>query len=60
MKTTAVFMSVPEGYVGSVEELSGGNTQGATLDEARENLVEAVQMELGANRELAEWSSIRQ
>ena len=42
MKLTAIFMSVPEGYVAFIEELPGTNTQGATLDEARENLREAV------------------
>ena len=56
MKLTAVFMPVPEGYVAFVEELPGANTQGSTLDEARENLKEAVQMVLDANRELAEKS----
>ena len=50
---TAVFKKVPEGYIAFVEELPGANTQGATLDEARENLREAVQMVLDANRELA-------
>ena len=50
---TAVFRKVPEGYVGYVEELPGANTQGADLDEARENLEEAVAMVLEANRELA-------
>lgn len=32
---TAVYRKVPEGYVASVEELPGANTQGATLEEAR-------------------------
>ncbi len=54
MELTAVYMQVPEGYVAFVEELPGANTQGATLDEARENLKEAVQLVLEANRELAE------
>jgi predicted RNase H-like HicB family nuclease len=49
-------MEVPEGYVAFVEELPGANTQGATLEEARENLQEAVQLVLEANRELAERS----
>lgn len=49
---TAVFKKVPEGYVGFVEELPGANTQGATLEEARENLREAVQLVLEANRAL--------
>lgn len=37
-----------------VEELPGANTQGATLEEARENLREAVELTLEANRALAE------
>ena len=53
---TAVFQKVPEGYIGYVEELPGANTQGETLEEARENLREAVQLVLEANRELAEES----
>ncbi len=56
MKLTAVFRKFPEGYAAFVEELPGANTQGATLEEARANLVEAVQMVLEANRELAEES----
>lgn len=51
-------MAVPEGYIGFVEELPGANTQGDTLDEARENLKEAVYMVLEANRELAERSIV--
>lgn len=41
-------------YVGYVEELPGVNTQGRTLQEARENLREATQLIIEANRELAE------
>ena len=33
---TAVFRKFPEGYAAFVEELPGANTQGATLEEARE------------------------
>ena len=54
VKFTAVFEQVPEGYIGYVEELPGANTQGTTLDEARENLTEAVELVLDANRVLAE------
>ncbi|MFN0078990.1 MAG: type II toxin-antitoxin system HicB family antitoxin [Prosthecobacter sp.] len=54
MKLTAFFKQVPEGYIAWVEELPGANTQGATLDEARANLPEAVEMVLEANRLLAE------
>ena len=56
MELTAVYMQVAEGYIAFVEELPGANTQGDTLDEARENLKEAVQMVIEANRELAERS----
>jgi len=51
---TAVYIEVPEGYIAFVEELPGANTQGATLQEAKDNLKEAVAMLLEANRELAE------
>jgi predicted RNase H-like HicB family nuclease len=51
---TAVYRKVPEGYIGFVEELPGANTQGATLEEARENLKEALELVLEANRALAE------
>ena len=54
LQLTAVFRKVPEGYVAFVEELPGANTQGATLDEARVNLREAVVLVLAANRSLAE------
>lgn len=56
MKLTAIFQKVPEGYIGFVEELPGANTQGATLDEARDNLNEAVELVLEANRTLSEES----
>ena len=49
-----MFRKVPEGYVAFVEELPGANTQGATLDEARANLREAVELALEANRAVAE------
>ncbi len=51
---TSVFRKVPEGYIGYVEELPGANTQGDTLEEARENLKEAIALVLEANRNLAE------
>jgi len=54
MAFTAVFLEVPKGYVGFVEELPGANTQGATLDEARRNLKESIRLVLEANRKFAE------
>ena len=60
MEFTAVYIAVPEGYIAFVEELPGANTQGDTLEEARENLREAVTLVLDANRELAERSLLGQ
>ena len=54
LRLTKVFQKVPEGYIGFVEELPGANTQGETLEEARVNLEEAIEMVLEANRVLAE------
>jgi predicted RNase H-like HicB family nuclease len=51
---TAVYQAADEGgYIAFVEELPGANTQGETLEAARENLREAVELILDANRELA-------
>ncbi|MCL4530854.1 MAG: type II toxin-antitoxin system HicB family antitoxin [Chloroflexi bacterium] len=52
MKLTAIFEKVGDWWLGYVEELPGANTQGRTMDEARENLREAVQLIIEANREL--------
>lgn len=54
IQLTAVFRKVPEGYIGFVEELPGANTQGATLEEVRANLKEAVALVLESNRALAQ------
>ncbi len=54
---TAVFEQDGAWWVGYVEELPGANTQGATLEEARENLKEAVELIIAANRELAQRES---
>lgn len=53
LQFTAVFRTVPEGYTAFVEELPGANSQGATLEEARANLREAVALVLDANRALS-------
>jgi len=50
---TAVFEQDGDWWIGYVEELPGANTQGHTIEEARENLIEAVQLIIEANRELA-------
>ena len=49
---TAVYEEAEEGgYIAYVAELPGANTQGDTLEEARENLSEAIQLILEANRQ---------
>jgi predicted RNase H-like HicB family nuclease len=52
-KFTAIFEQEGDWWIGYVEELPGANTQGRTLEEARENLKEAVQLIIEANREIA-------
>ncbi len=57
MNLTAVFEQDGDWWIGYVEELPGANTQGRTLEEARENLKEAVALVIEANRELARRES---
>ena len=51
---TAVFQKDGKWWIGYIEELPGANTQGRTLEEARENLKEAATLIIEANRELSE------
>ena len=54
LELTARFRESPEGgYVASVMELPGAISQGDTLDEARENLRDAVMLMIETSRELA-------
>jgi predicted RNase H-like HicB family nuclease len=48
---TAVLEKVNDWYIGYIEELPGANTQGKTLEEARENLREAAELILKSNKE---------
>ena len=50
---TAVYKKQGKWYLGWVEEISGVNTQGKTLEEAKENLQEALILVLEANRMLS-------
>lgn len=54
LELTAVYRKVREGYIGFVSELPGANTQAATLEEAKANLAEAVELVLEANRAISE------
>lgn len=58
-KYTAVFEQKADCWIGWIEELPGANTQGSTLEEARDNLKEAVRLVLDANRQLAVDPSAR-
>jgi predicted RNase H-like HicB family nuclease len=55
VKLTAIYEEAEEGgYIGYVAELPGTNTQGETIVEVRENLMEAAQMILEVRREEVE------
>ena len=53
---TAVFEEVPAseggGYCAYVQEIPGANTQGQTLEEARENLRDAITLLLETRKDL--------
>jgi predicted RNase H-like HicB family nuclease len=52
---TAVFEEAEEGgYIAYIEEIPGVNTQGETLEEAKVNLADALEMVTDAYRELSE------
>lgn len=54
MQLTAVFVPAPEGgFTAFVEEIPGAISEGETIEEARENLSDALRMVLECNRELA-------
>ena len=50
---TAVYKKSGKWYLGWIEEISGVNTQGRTLKEAKENLKEALLLILETNRILS-------
>ena len=51
---TAVFEAVEGGFIAYIEEVPGVNTQGDTMEEARENLLDALNLFLETRREIAE------
>ncbi len=55
---TAVYQKKGKWLVAWVEEVPGANTQGRTINEARENLKEALQLVLETNRSLSEGRGI--
>jgi predicted RNase H-like HicB family nuclease len=57
---TAVFVEDPKGcYSAYIEEIPGANSQGETLEEAKENLKEALQMVLETNKILSQKNILK-
>ena len=54
---TAAFKKEGKWYVAWIEEIPGVNTQGRTLEEARENLQEALELILEENRKTSRKES---
>ncbi len=55
MKLTAVFVPDEDGgYIAYIEEIPGVNTQGGTLDEAKANILDALNLVMEARRSMAE------
>ncbi len=55
LELTAVFEEAEEGgYVAFIEELPGVNTQGESLEEAKINLLEALELMMDTQRSLSE------
>ena len=53
MTFTAVYTRVPEGgYTAMVEEVPGAVSEGDSIEEARENLADALRMVLNCSREI--------
>jgi predicted RNase H-like HicB family nuclease len=64
MTLTAVFEEVSEseggGYLAYAEELPDAISEGDTLEEARDNLRDAIELVLEANREVTGQSALTQ
>jgi predicted RNase H-like HicB family nuclease len=59
LKLTAIFEEVEEGgYIAFLEELPGVNSQGETLEEAKQNLLEALELVMESQREISEASMV--
>jgi len=62
MVLTAIYEEVPEseggGYVAYTEELPGAISEGDTLEEARQNLRDAIEQLLEANRQITASSKL--
>ena len=53
MEYTAIIEKTPSGwYIAQCEQVPGAMTQGKTIDEVKENLKEAIELVLNAEKEL--------
>ena len=52
---TAIYEKRGDWYIGYVEEITGVNTQGKTMEEVRENLKEALILILESNSEIDDF-----
>ena len=52
VRLTLAFKKVKQGYIAYVEKIPGANSQGATLKEAKENILEALVLILDSYRKL--------
>lgn len=60
IKITTVFEEADEGgYIAYIEEIPGVNTQGETLEEAKENLYDALELVFEVNREISQRESLK-
>ncbi len=57
-KFTGIFEQEGDWWIASIEEIPGVNTQGRTLEEARDNLKEAVKLIIEANREITRRETV--
>lgn len=57
---TAVFVEEPKGgYSAYIEKIPGANTQGESLEEAKENLKETLQLVLETNKILSQKNILK-
>jgi len=57
---TAIYKKSGKWYTGWIEEISGVNTQGRTLKEAKENMKEALSLIIETNRLINRKETVNQ
>ena len=55
LKLTAVFEEAEEGgYIAYIEEIAGANSQGDSLDEAKKNLMEVLELLMETQKQISQ------